>query len=132
MNQGLRGWPTVLELPAGMIYVRRVTVGVDIATPAPSIVFSDIPQWGSQLRIRGQARGDTAATTVTMRYQFNGDSGSGQYVWHATGLTPPGSDTAITPGNAIAGTGTANFASGLEILVDNYSLQTGLFRTSIS
>jgi hypothetical protein len=89
-------------------------------------VSGSLPQNYRNIRVTGQARGDTAATSVVINLQFNGDTGSNyDYMEMAfqgsTSVAQNYGGTSSRVGIVTAASSPANHAGELEITVPNYS-----------
>ena len=109
-----------------------------LGAPAGSITFSSILGTSKDLQLTLNGRGDTAALTVNIGLQFNGDTAA-NYEWQDTcnsagSLTQTGCNATgatsiiacVIPGS----TNTANFAGSCHIMIHNYAGTT--FQKSIT
>lgn len=123
MNQGFRGWPAI---PLGQPLIASFT----LPQAAPSILIP-LPLQDSRhcdLRLVAQWRGDTAAASVFVNCQFNGDTGSNydwsSWEWLANGVaTAQGALAATSMQFAVmsAASATAGFCGQCELVIANYT-----------
>jgi len=104
-------------------FIQKITIG----TAINSVIFSNIPQNFNHLKIIGMARASDAANSITIFGRFNGDSGSNyitQYFVNNTNATSIGgasAQTSLYVFQAVAASGTANYACYFESSIPFYN-----------
>lgn len=120
-------WTTYLEgnLNAGV--TRPIYDSGPLAIAASSIDITSIPQTFAGLRLFLDARGDAAATAVSLSLRLNNDSGT-NYDWQLTaGVAAAASAqeavaaTSIFSGDVAAATAPAGVSGGCYIDIPNYA-----------
>ena len=88
----------------------------------PSVTFSSISASFRDLVLRVRGRGDTAASTVAVYVQFNGDTGT-NYNWNKWNVFGNATNTAqnqIYTVDITAASGTASFPSSAQMVIFDY------------
>lgn len=115
-----------VKAPGGQQKIAEVVLAAAQAT----VAFNAIPQNYRNLRLVGQARGDTALTFTHLQAQLNGDTGA-TYDWtevygsgSASGGASSYAQTFALLGNIVAANAPATVASGVDALIPNYASTT--------
>lgn len=102
-------------------------IGETVTTgSSASVNFTSIPATFRDLELRVRGRGDTAATLISLRARFNGDSGS-NYDWQALQGNGAGAaayaglaDSSIYLGIITADSATAGIAASVRAMIGDY------------
>lgn len=118
------GTITVTNVGAGSVGAEVLISEVVTSSSQASVTFSSIPATWRNLRVIVNGRGDTAASTVNVLLQLNGDTGA-NYDYMYSQAPAGGSIQAVAATSAIIGnvsgsTAPANVASGTDAVIYNY------------